>query len=84
MSSAVGIARGPEELKMPNPDRPDFPDRSEHTVEREARRELTASTGVEPVNTAALLEQIRLRREAIGAIDVSDETIRELRDAGRR
>ncbi len=35
------------------------------------------------VDTAELLERIRLRWETLGDIDVSDETIRELRDAGR-
>ena len=38
----------------------------------------------EPVDPQALLEQIRRRREALGPIDLSEETIRELRDEGRR
>ena len=45
---------------------------------------LTASVGSELVDPAALLERIRLRQKAIGHIDADDETIRELRDAGRR
>ena len=38
----------------------------------------------EPVDPQALLEQIRRRRESLGPIDLSEETIRELRDEGRR
>ena len=44
---------------------------------------LTASVGSELVDPAALLERIRLWRESIGRIDVSEETLREMRDAGR-
>ena len=35
------------------------------------------------VDTAELLERVRKRWEGIGEIDVSPETIRELREAGR-
>ena len=45
---------------------------------------LTEPASPEPVDPQALLEQIRRRREALGPIDLSDETIRELRDEGRR
>lgn len=38
----------------------------------------------EPVDPKALLEQIRRRHEALGPIDLSYETFRELRDEGRR
>lgn len=38
----------------------------------------------EQVDPQALLEQIRRRHDRIGPIDLSDETIRKLRDEGRR
>ena len=44
---------------------------------------LTASFRSGPVDAAALLERIRLRRESIGPLDLSDDDFRELRDAGR-
>ena len=44
--------------------------------EKQAARKSTA-------DTAELMERIRLRWETLGDIDVSPETIRELRDAGR-
>ena len=44
---------------------------------------LTGSFRSEPVDAAALLERIRLRRESIGPLDLSDDDFRELRDAGR-
>ena len=44
---------------------------------------LTASVRGATVDTAELLERIRRQRDALGNIDVSDETIREMRDAGR-
>ena len=44
---------------------------------------LTASFRSGPVDAATLLERIRLRRESIGPLDLSDDDFRELRDAGR-
>ena len=44
---------------------------------------LTASFRGGPVDAAALLERIRLRRASIGPLDLSQDTIREMRDAGR-
>lgn len=45
---------------------------------------LAASAHSEPVDPAELLERIRLGWKEIGHIEVDDETIRALRDAGRR
>lgn len=50
----------------------------------EALTRLTEPASPEPVDPLALLEEIRRRREALGPIDLSDETIRALRDEGRR
>ena len=44
---------------------------------------LTASFRSEPVDAAALLERIRLRRVAIGSLDLSEDNLREMRNAGR-
>ena len=44
---------------------------------------LTASFRSGPVDAPTLLERIRLRRESIGPLDLSDDDFRELRDAGR-
>ena len=50
----------------------------------EAVTRLTKPVRPEPVDPQALLEQIRRRHESLGPIDLSEETIRELRDEGRR
>ena len=57
--------------------------RNHRSLNGEILARLTASVQSEPLDVEALLERIRLRREAIGEIDDSDETIRKLRDAGR-
>ena len=44
---------------------------------------LTASFRGGPVDIAALLERIRLRRESIGSLDLSEDNLREMRNAGR-
>ena len=44
---------------------------------------LTASVRGNTVDTAELLERIRARRETFGEIDVSVETIKDLKNAGR-
>ena len=43
----------------------------------------TASVRDDPVDAGALLARIRRRREGIGKVDVREETLRILRDAGR-
>lgn len=65
---------------MPNPVRRDFPDDSR----RKLQDLLAASGNSEPVDPEALLKRIRGRQKAIGQLDLDDEGIRELRDAGRR
>ena len=65
---------------MPDRANPDFPDDPRRTPQDMP----AASAHSELVAPVALLERIRLRRKEIGHIDVDDETIRELRDAGRR
>lgn len=44
---------------------------------------LTASVRSEAVDVKHLLERIRLRHETIGPVDLSEDTLREMRDAGR-
>ena len=65
---------------MPDPVRRDSPD----DPSRKLQDLLAESANTEPVDPVALLERIRLGQKAFGHIDVDDETIRELRDAGRR
>ena len=57
--------------------------RNHRSLNGEILARLTASVRSEPVDIQALLERIRLRREAIGHIDTSENTLREMRDAGR-
>ncbi len=57
--------------------------RNHRSLNGEILARLTSSIGNEPVDVDTLLRRIRLRREAIGQIDLSDETIREMRNAGR-
>ena len=44
---------------------------------------LTASFHSGPVDAAALLERIRLRRASIGPLGLSEDKLREMRNAGR-
>ena len=57
--------------------------RNHRSLNGEILARLTASVRGSTVDTAELLERIRRQRDALGNIDVSDETIREMRDAGR-
>lgn len=57
--------------------------RNHRSLNGEILERLTASVRGRTVDTAELLERIRRQREELGPIDVSDETIREWRDAGR-
>ena len=57
--------------------------RNHRSLNGEILARLTASVPGSTVDTAELLERIRRQREALGNIDVSDKTIREMRDAGR-
>lgn len=57
--------------------------RNHRSLNSEILARLTASVRNEPVDTDELLERIRLRRQTIGPADLSEETLREMRDAGR-
>ena len=58
--------------------------RNHRSLNGEILARLTASIDDEPLDVEALLRRIRLRRETIGQIDLSDETLREMRTpAGR-
>ena len=57
--------------------------RNHRSLNGEILARLTASVRGEPVDPATLLERIRLRHETLGQIDLSEETLREMRDSGR-
>ena len=44
---------------------------------------LTASVRSESVDPETILERIRLRHESIGQVDLSEDTLREMRNSGR-
>ena len=57
--------------------------RNHRSLNGEILARLTASVRGEAIDTETLLERIRLRYETIGQVDLSEETLREMRDAGR-
>ena len=57
--------------------------RNRRSLNSEMLARLTASVREEPVDAGALLERIRRRWEGVGEVDVREETLRTLRDAGR-
>ena len=57
--------------------------RNHRSLNSEILARLTASVRDDPVDAGALLAQIRRRREGIGEVDMREETLRALRDAGR-
>ena len=57
--------------------------RNHRSLNGEILERLTASVRGNTVDTAELMERIRRRWEDIGEIDVSNETINELKNAGR-
>ena len=57
--------------------------RNHRSLNGEILARLTASVRSEPIGPEALLERIRMRYETLGHVDLSEETLRELRDAGR-
>ena len=57
--------------------------RNHRSLNSEILARLTASVHYEPVDSERLLERIRLRHEAIGPVDLSEETLREMRNTGR-
>ena len=57
--------------------------RNHRSLNGEILARLAASVHNEPVNVEKLLERIRLRHQTMGRIDLSEETFREMRNAGR-
>ena len=57
--------------------------RNHRSLNGEILERLTASVRGNTADTAELMERIRRRWEDIGDIDVSNETINELKNAGR-
>ena len=57
--------------------------RNHRSLNGEILARLTASVRTEPVDVQALLKRIRLRREGVGHVDLSEKALREMRDAGR-
>lgn len=57
--------------------------RNHRSLNGEILARLTASVGPPPVDRAELLERIKREREARGPIDIDNETITELKNAGR-
>lgn len=57
--------------------------RNHRSLNGEILSRLAASVHGEAVDIRALLERIRLRREGIGQIDLSESNLREMRNAGR-
>ena len=57
--------------------------RNHRSLNGEILSRLTASIRGEPVDPVTLLERIRLRHETIGHVDLSEGTLREMRDTGR-
>lgn len=57
--------------------------RNHRSLNGEIVERLTASVRGNTVDTAELMERVRRRWEGVGEIDLSDETINELKNAGR-
>lgn len=57
--------------------------RNHRSLNGEILARLTASVRFESVDQDLLLERIRLRRQTIGPVDLSEKTLRDMRNAGR-
>ena len=57
--------------------------RNHRSLNGEILARLEASVPRKPVDPKEMLERIQRRRESLGPIDTSPETIRELREHGR-
>lgn len=57
--------------------------RNRRSLNGEIIARLTASVHSEPVDVERLLERIRLRHKNLGPVDLSEDTLRAMRDAGR-
>ena len=57
--------------------------RNHRSLNGEILARLAKSVNPEPVDPQALLDRIRRRNETLGPVDLSEDTIRELRNTGR-
>ena len=57
--------------------------RNHRSLNGEIIARLTDSVRSEPADVERRLERIRLRHKTLGPVDLSEDTLRELRDAGR-
>ena len=57
--------------------------RNHRSLNGEILSRLTASFRGEPVDSETLLERIRLRHETIGQVDLSEGTLRKMRNTDR-
>ena len=57
--------------------------RNHRSLNGEILARLTASVRSESVDPETILERIRLRHESIGQVDLSEDTLREMRNSGR-
>ena len=57
--------------------------RNHRSLNGEILARLTESVSPEPVDPQALLDRIRQRNETLGPVDLSEDTLREMRDTGR-
>ncbi|MYA34526.1 MAG: Arc family DNA-binding protein [Gemmatimonadales bacterium] len=58
--------------------------RNHRSLNGEIIARLTASVDSAPLDVEALLDRIARRHETLGAIDLSPDNVRRLRDEGRR
>ena len=57
--------------------------RNHRSLNGEILARLEESVRPEPVNPQALLDRIRKRNETLGPLDLSEDTLREMRSKGR-
>ena len=57
--------------------------RNHRSLNGEILARLEESVRPEPVNPQALLDRIRKRNETLGPLDLSEDTLREMRNTGR-
>ena len=57
--------------------------RNHRSLNGEILARLTESVRREPVDPQTLLDRIRQRNETVGPVDLSEDTLRKMRDTGR-
>ena len=57
--------------------------RNHRSLNGEILARLTESVSPEPVDPQALLDRIRQRNRKLGPVDLSEDTLREMRNSGR-